>query len=473
MSNQGSAVMKHKTILIVIDGLDYEYIAKHSHEFSLFRTMLEKNRLNRLESVIPADSVPAWITIYTGLNPAAHGVIESIDYMNFKRKSAGDYSQIKGHCIWDELSQRGRKVFVFNPFLAYPAWDVNGLMISGPVFESGCVSTNRTEQINLAELPSLGGLVDHPAKKAMNSFLADNLKLTQEQFNAFRQFFSRETYDFAFLGILTADRIQHFLWRFADSGKPAAKKSNHLSGAIKKTYLLMENMMREILNEYGDEYNIIVISDHGHGPRCHKTFYINQWLINERFICEADLKKRAVEYAKHAVLLTLEKMHAVDTGVNILKKFKFAHKVKNTDYLFKAKGKVYAPHFDGTNPYGGIRVFREAFPSDAAYEAERARIISGLLQVRDAEKYVILWAKRGENVYPGSKTDHYPEIVYCMNPEYGVDRGLFGKRLFGSNAFSKIVSGGHRSGGVIAGNVDGTEHVESILNVYNFILDLC
>ncbi|NLO37245.1 MAG: hypothetical protein GX112_12970 [Clostridiaceae bacterium] len=473
MGNQMAAAQKRKTILIVIDGLDYAYIAQHSHAFSLFRTLLENNRLNRLESVVPGDSIPAWITIYTGLNPATHGVIESIDYMNFKSKSAGDYSQIKGHCIWDELSRRGRKVLVFNPFLAYPAWDVNGLMISGPVFESGRVTTNKADQVDLADLPSLGGLVDHPSKKAMNSFLSENLKLTREQFSAFRRCLSRETYDFAFLGILTADRIQHFLWRFADDGKHAAPKSNRLSGAIKETYLLMENMIGEILNEFGDAYHVIVISDHGHGPRCRKTFYINQWLINERFICEADQKKRAVEYAKHAVLLGLEKMHAVEAGVGFFKRFAFAHKVKNAGYLFKAKGACYAPHFDGTNPYGGIRVFREAFSSDEAYEAERIRIISGLLKVRDAGKPVIIWAKRGEDIYPGSRTDHYPEIVYCMDPEYGVDRGLFGKRLFGSNAFCKIISGGHRSSGVIAGNADGTEHVVSILNVYDYILGLC
>jgi predicted AlkP superfamily phosphohydrolase/phosphomutase len=474
MSNltKASQTGKSKTLLIVVDGLDYEYIKNHIHEFSLFRTWLEGKRLNPLESVVPADSIPAWITIYTGLNPAEHGIIESINYMDFKRKSQGDYSVIQGHAMWDVLSQGGKKVLVFNPFLAYPAWDLNGLMISGPVFESGNASTNQADQVDTASLPPLGGLVDHPDKNKMSQFVEMNLDLTQKQFNTFNHYLSRDAYDFAFLGILTADRIQHFLWRYADAAKRPSGK-NSLSGAIIKTYQLVEKNIAQILNQYGDEYNIVIISDHGHGPRCHKTFYINQWLISEGFMKGINQKKRVVEYAKHATLAVLEKMHCVEAGVKFLKRFEVAHKVKNTDYIFNAKEKVFAPHFDGTNPFGGIHVDRDAFQSDEAYEDMRLRMISGLMKVRDAGKPVMLWAKRREEIYFGSKTDHYPEIVYCLVPEYGVDRGLFGKRLFGSNSFRDIVSGGHRLFGVIMGNTDGTEDVRSVLNVHQFVLNLC
>ena len=85
----------------------------------------------------------------------------------------------------------------------------------------------------------------------------------------------------------------------------------------------------------------------------------------------------------------------------------------------------------------------------------------------------MLWAKRREEIYSGLKSDQYPDIVYCMVPEYGVDRGLFGKRLFGSNSFRDIVSGGHRPRGVILGNLDGTERVGSVINIYRYVLSLC
>ena len=123
--------MNKKMIFIVLDGLDYEYIKEHLNELKFFSQLEQKDQLCNLESVVPADSIPSWTSIYTGLNPAEHGIIESIDYLNFKNKISGDYSIIKDLSFWDKLSKHGKRVFVFNPFMAYPAWDVNGIMVSG------------------------------------------------------------------------------------------------------------------------------------------------------------------------------------------------------------------------------------------------------------------------------------------------------------------------------------------------------
>jgi predicted AlkP superfamily phosphohydrolase/phosphomutase len=458
--------------MVVLDGLDYEFISQNITRFTFFATLFYEKRLSRMESVVPADSIPAWITLYTGLNPAEHGIIESINYLDYKRKAEGDYSVIKGKAIWDALSSQGKKVFVFNPFLAYPAWDVHGIMISGPVFESGGASTNRPDLVDLAALPPLGGLVDHPTPKVMRQFLERNLELTQKQFDSFHRYFRSDVFDFAFLGILTADRIQHFLWRYMDQKKHFPDRKNDLNDAIFKTYLLLEKNVQQLFKDYGDEYNIVVISDHGHGRRCQKTFYVNQWLINEGFIPPVSRKKRAIEYAKHAALLAFEKMHCVEAGIRFLKNFRFAHKVKNADYVFKAKGKVYAPNFDGTNPFGGIHVYREACSSNEEYEDIRQRVAAGLMNVQDAGRPVMLWARQREDIYRGLKADSYPEIVFCLDQDYGVDRGLFGNRLFGSNSLREIISGGHRPGGVIMGNMDGIESVGSLINIHDFIMSM-
>ena len=166
-------------------------------------------------------------------------------------------------------------------------------------------------------------------------------------------------------------------------------------------------------------------------------------------------------------------MKCVRSGTQFFKQFKFAHKVKNADYVFSSdKGKVYAPKFDGTNPFGGIMVNREKFESDEAYESMRQRIIDGLLEVKDHGKPIMIWVKRREEIYAGEKVENYPDIVYRMLPEYGVDRGLYGKRLFGINAMHEIVSGGHQFLGVIMGNRDDVKEVESVLNMHKYIVGI-
>ena len=203
-----------KTILIVLDGFDYEFIRSHADALPYFHRLYQAGMLGPLESVIPADSIPAWATIYTGRNPAEHGILESIDYLNQNRDLKTNSGAIRKQTIWDMLGSAGKKVFVLNPFMAYPAWDVNGVMITGPVFEGGTVSTNRPDLIDTEVLPPLGGIVDHPADREMEDFFQRNMALSQKQFDAFDTYFRQDQYDFGFLGITTPDRMQHFLWKW-------------------------------------------------------------------------------------------------------------------------------------------------------------------------------------------------------------------------------------------------------------------
>lgn len=463
--------MKTKTIAVILDGLDYAYIAKRREQFPFFGKMMDEERLCPLKSVVPADSIPAWTTIYTGMNPAEHGILESIDYLNFKNRVKGDYSLIQGHTFWDILGRHGKKVFIFNPFMAYPAWDVNGLMICGPVFEGGDISTNRPDLVEMEKLPPIGGMVDHPTDREMEQFYHDTMRLSQRQFDAFDQYFQTEDFDFAFLGVTTPDRMQHFLWRYTDPKDRTHPKGRRLEDSIFHMYQLMEKNVKRLMERYGDEYHIIILSDHGHGRRCEKTFYINQWLISQGWIPDQGRKKRAVEYAKNLTFRCLAALHMVETGTKFFKQFKFAHKVKNADYVFSGqKQAVYAPKFDGCNPFGGLMVAPSTFSSDEEYEAVRQKLIEGLLQVKDRGKPVMLWVKRREELYQGEKVGNYPDIVYQMRPEYGVDRGLFGKRLFGINAMHEVLSGGHRLTGVIMGNRDDVKAVGSVLNICQYLI---
>jgi predicted AlkP superfamily phosphohydrolase/phosphomutase len=268
--------------------------------------------------------------------------------------------------------------------------------------------------------------------------------------------------------------MQHFLWRYTDEGDRTYPNDGRLKDSILKMYQLMECNVEKIFTEYGNDYNIVVISDHGHGRRCEKTFYINQWLISQGFIDDKSKKKRTVEYAKNSLFKLFATFHIVESGTKFFKQFKFAHKVKNADYVFSdKKQKVYAPKFDGCNPFGGIMVTRAEFTSDEDYEEMRQKIIDGLLKVQDHGEPIMIWVKRREEIYEGAKVENYPDIVYRMKPAYGVDRGLFGKRLFGINAMHEVLSGGHQFVGVIMGNRNDVKEVGSVLNMHKYVVSMC
>ena len=346
-------------------------------------------------------------------------------------------------------------------------------MICGPVFEGGGVSTNRPDLVDMKSMPSIGGMVDHPTDKEMSRFFQETMELSQKQFDTFHKYFQKDVYDFAFLGVTTPDRMQHFLWRYTDPGDRTYPGKNKLQNAILEMYQLMEKNVKRLMEEYDKNYNVVVISDHGHGRRCEKTFYINQWLISQGMIKDKGKKKRTIEYAKNCMLKILATFFIVEAGTKFFKQFKLAHKVKNADYVFSdKKQKIYAPKFDGCNPFGGIMVTRSEFASAEEYEAMRQKIIDGLLLVKDHDQSVMIWVKRREEIYEGEKVENYPDIVYRMRPEYGVDRGLYGKKLFGINAMHEVLSGGHKFLGVIMGNREDTKNVKSVLSIHKYIVNI-
>ena len=65
-----------------------------------------------------------------------------IDYEEIHRgASAFDVTKLAGNTFWDAAGEQGKRVCVVNPFLAYPVWPVNGVMVNGPVFISGEAQT--------------------------------------------------------------------------------------------------------------------------------------------------------------------------------------------------------------------------------------------------------------------------------------------------------------------------------------------
>ena len=225
---------KDKTILVVLDGLDFSYIEKNIKDFHLFKEWYEKGQLHALNSVVPADSIPSWITIYTGKTPAEHGILLTIDYLNEKQKIPGQNAVIKGKSFWDKIGEKGKKVFIFNPFIASPAWDVNGVMVCRSTLESkNEITTNRPDIVDVQKLDLGGTLRKNPTMKELPGFLKETWKMTDSQFDNFHKYFKMDDYDMGFLGVTTPDRLQHITWKYTDPEDRCYPKNNPFQNVIR------------------------------------------------------------------------------------------------------------------------------------------------------------------------------------------------------------------------------------------------
>ena len=256
-----------RVVVLGFDGFDLQVGRKLLTDLPNLREAADEGRLFELRSVYPPDSVPAWTTIYTGLPPYRHGIIDSIDYLDARKTRDIDATLLRGRTFWDAASQAGKRVCIVNPFMAYPAWPVNGIMVSGPVFEGGETTAHPSDILKCYQPPPLGGFVDFPKQAELGDFAARTKYLTKELARYGLQLLEKTPWDFFFICFLTIDRIQHFFWRYWDEADPTYPGLSQHSLVIPSFYKLYDDIFGQFKRAIGEDVSLLLISDHGHGRR--------------------------------------------------------------------------------------------------------------------------------------------------------------------------------------------------------------
>jgi predicted AlkP superfamily phosphohydrolase/phosphomutase len=455
-------------IMLGIDGLDWEYVDAHRAELP---TLAGWPRLQPLRSVFPPDSIAAWTTIFTGISPGDHGFLDSIDYLSRRPASAAEAAgrTLANSTFWDEAARRGATVCVINPFLAHPAWDVNGLMISGPVFVSGEVSVTGRTPDELGPVPSLGGIVDFPTAKTMGSFLDDTLALTRQQADFGMRMLDLTGADLFFLNVLTLDRLQHFVWRFADPDDPTYPGPNPHASALLDSYRLIDR----IAADFSERGRVLIVSDHGHGMRPTRMVFIDEALRRAGLLRESRSAPKLLsrtyllERAKRLGLDLSYRWSLEEQAYRVGRRLPGRKAIKESSFSSDADASpARLSRTFGRNQHSGIEL------ADDTPEMRQAalEVLSSLRDPRTGEG-VVDWAKGREEVVQGRSEDRYPEILFRLREGYGVDYGIYGD-LFGPDANHRRISGGHREHGVLATSFPADDPPESIEGVHDFVLSV-
>jgi predicted AlkP superfamily phosphohydrolase/phosphomutase len=471
-----------RVAIIGIDGLDPFLIHKWRDDLPNFSSMYKDLQQSVLESTFPPDSICAWTSIFTGENPAEHGLLESIDYLSAKktRDDESRSSYIKGKTFWDVAGKKGKKVCIINPFLAYPAWEVNGVMISGPVFEGGALSVFPEGFLDKYNFPQLGGIVDFPDKKNLPEFIKKTQSVTEELAEAGLKVYQDHDYDLYFITFLTLDRIKHFLWRFTDKEDIYYPGENPFQDSIKHFYMLFDKIVGRYKSSLRDDTTLMVISDHGHRRRCQKCLNLNELFRLKGYLSTSGsgvtgAVKKIIERTKVLTIAFMSTYGLQDWIYKIAKFIPNRKALKKSTYLInKAGSPVTLSNVCGTNPFGGVDI---SAATAGEYEKLREQIIDELMSLNiTLGANTVKWAKKREELYRGVHENRLPDVLFELDGEYGVGMDLF-TPLASRNYTHKKISGGHKREGVllIYRNNEGkikAERPASVMDMKNYILNL-
>jgi hypothetical protein len=455
-------------IVLGIDGLDWRYVDANRDELP---TLASWPVLAPLASIFPPDSIPAWTTIFTGVPPGEHGMLDSIDYLDKRPAKAAETAgqALPFKTFWDEAGRRGKRVCVVNPFLAYPAWEVNGVMVSGPVFVSGEVSMTGIESDEVGQVPELGGIVSFPTPKTMGPFVEETLRATSEQADFGMKLLKESQADLFFLNILTVDRMQHFAWRFADTEDPTYPGPNSHSEAVLRIYQLVDS----IVARYAQDGRVVVISDHGHGRRCTRMIFVDEVLRRAGLVTESTTGPRLLssayllERAKRLVLGLTYRFALEVPAYKLARKLPSRKALKQSTFSSDAASSpARLSRLFGRNQFGGIEL-----QQDTPQMRARARAVLESIVDPATGKGVLEWIKDREEIVAGASIDRYPPVLFKFIEGYGVDFGLYGS-IFAPDVNHRRISGGHKDLGVLACSFDVESPPDSIEGVYDTVLGL-
>ncbi|MDD4856914.1 MAG: alkaline phosphatase family protein [Candidatus Krumholzibacteria bacterium] len=447
-----------RIVVVGVDGMDWQVLQPILQGLPNLREIARSGFAGEMQSIFPPDSIPSWVSIFTGLDPSEHGILESIDY--FKkgvRQFAVDTSAFRGRTFWDAASAMGKKVIVVNPLLAYPPWNVNGIMVSGPVFVSGESGMTPRELRERYDLPPLGGIVDFPDRNELTAFAEKSKAETRAIVDLAVRLLEHEQWDLSFVTLLTLDRIFHFFWRYQDVTDPTHPRRSAHAGVIADFHLFIDDCVGRIIRAAGPDAMLLIVSDHGHGMRPTLHFNVNQLLLEKGLLTSRIRGPKAlsaryhIDRAKNSMLDTLHRLDLEDISYRVARVLPWTRKLKKGDFLTeRSENLATASDFGGNNPFGGIDVSRKICAErNIDYETLRDKIIAILMDAKgNTGERVFLWARRREEIYSGKNIEKFPDILYEMDSHYGTSWSLY-RPLVTVNPRHRKISGGHRKTGVM------------------------
>jgi predicted AlkP superfamily phosphohydrolase/phosphomutase len=440
-----------KMMIIGIDGMDYHVVQEHLDKLPNIAKLMDKNGRSCMRSVFPPDTTPAWATIYTGLDPSEHGIINFVnvkDKENQYQSLVIEDSSFKGQTFWDKCSKAGLRSVVLLPININPGWQINGLMIARGEQETTVWPGDRKDFFSPdSRLLSLDG------KFYSNSQLAGLLEQLKakldEEYRIAHLAIQNEEWDLLFAYFSTLDAVQHTFWKYCDINHPEYPGKNAYSSAIIDMYVRMDAYIGDLLLTPGDIATII-LSDHGHGARPVYVARINEMLRREGLLFPAQAQKNRSNISlksniKKFLIKSTKKYGIPNVVVKLARKYPLWKNLfaSSADFDFN-KTVAYLSDLSAIKNYsfGGIRINSTVENKGEATD----KVLHALkdIEIEGENKKAFIWIGKREELYQGRNIDRYPEILFQLDERYGADWEL-GENLFEKKGFMHELSpGSHR-----------------------------
>ncbi len=464
--------MGTKVLIIGLDGATPELVDRwvEQNKLPYLKQIMQRGVYGKLRSVYPPISPAAWTTFATGYNPGKHGVYDFRDYDNTRygcfADTIVDSNSFAGKTIWDIVGAAGQKVGVVTVPVTYPAWKVNGFMISGyPTPDTGKSFTyppelGKTLPPMVGDAAFFKSATGHVLLKEMNRSMHECTDVSIDLMN-------KDDYGLFIMVVGATDRAHHDWWKYIDPQHPAydPKEAELYGDLILEVYKAADACVGKFLEAIDDDTTVIVMSDHGGGS--HPKDYLNSnYVLRTLNLLKPSAKaskKSGFKAAFKQFYRTkirrfpyLEKVYrSLPQGLKKIATTMDSQTMMNLDAIDWKHTKAY--RFPMYPPVEGIMINVVGRQPEGCvqpgeeYETIRTRILEEMRSLRDPKtgEPIVLEAYRREELYHGERLETAPDLILVTQDQYkggtGIDELISDVPL---DVISKL-SGVHRMDGII------------------------
>lgn len=238
-----------------------------------------------LRSTDPPITLPAWVSMFTGLDPGELGLY------GFRNRPDHGYGPLRlatsatteAPRVWDRLGWAGRTSYLLGVPGTYPPWPVRGRMVAGPLAPDPAQAVTHP--------PGLAGQVDALAGGYRSDVIEDRTgdraallagirEMTTRRFRVARAWASDPDWDLMVVVEIGLDRLHHGFWRFVDPTHPRHQTTGRLASSVADYHALLDGEIASLLEAAGPGTAVLVVSDHG-ARSALGGFRLNEWLVDQ------------------------------------------------------------------------------------------------------------------------------------------------------------------------------------------------
>lgn len=455
---------KERVMIIGIDGATFDIIQPmvERGELPAIASIMRSGVWGNLFSTIPSTTSPAWLSLFSGVNPGKLGTfyLTRDSHLTYDEGPPADFSKISVKLLWHCLSGYGKKVLCVLPF-PFPPAKINGVMVSHFKLDMD------SEKISFKSYPAetatelsrrySGRFIERfkclhkksgrtPKKEFLDNLIKVSALTTEITREISLSILERHEWDLFITVFHMPDAIQHRFWSYMDPTHPLYnhKGKETYGNVIFDAYKQVDKAVGDIIQKIGDTTTIIV-SDHGMSP-VHKFFYTNRWLKEKGFLSiKGNRNKPSFSMTRIPLSRILERFH-IRTG--LIPDFHVPSVSRKPlpipEEVDWNRTKAYATIFgmninlEGREPCGAVKENEY----DDVCEALRQEIY-GIKDPETGEKVIENVYRRGE-IYSGTCLDDAPDIVYLFKqPFYYVKKDIFSSEIFKEITSKEIVTANH------------------------------